>query len=258
MALEDPGLHTVELWSRAIRMLVIARAILLHGSSEIVTSSSSADQNNLSDLIVEHTPSTGAGPNVLMTKSGQQTDSSIVAPHLERPSALRHTSASPSYAAALLPTGSGTANRDQLPISIATATPKSYPMLLTKRPVYELPSTGSGIPDGQAEIVATRMATRKASSDIQKKHMEALAKLGSDRYKDHLLPGGLPRGLWSEILAYATGAWMLNEEQKSRVLEYAMKKETIHDEISQLGKAKSFQIWKVLSAMDCLAYHISM
>ena len=68
---------------------------------------------------------------------------------------------------------------------------------------------------------------------------------------------GLPMDVWRRLVAYVVDAdGVMSEEQQGAMVDWAMHKRTLAQEIESLGKPKSAQIWKVLDATDCLAYEM--
>jgi len=71
------------------------------------------------------------------------------------------------------------------------------------------------------------------------------------------LPFGLPIDVWRRIVAYAINAdGVMSKEQQRVMVDWAMHRRTLAQEIESLGKPKSAQIWKVLDATGCLAYEM--
>lgn len=75
-------------------------------------------------------------------------------------------------------------------------------------------------------------------------------------YRTDLL-SGLPMDVWRRIVAHVVNAdGVMSEEQQAAMVDWAMRKRTLAQEIESLGKPKSAQIWKVLDATGCLAYEM--
>ncbi len=85
----------------------------------------------------------------------------------------------------------------------------------------------------------------------------ALKKFGVPYRTDLLF--GLTVDVWRRIVAYAVNAdGVMSEEQQGGMVDWAMHRGTLAQEIESLGKPKSAQIWKVLDATGCLAHKMKI
>lgn len=68
---------------------------------------------------------------------------------------------------------------------------------------------------------------------------------------------GLPEPIWQRIIAEATDPNnILDADQRSAIMTWARSRQTLTLEQEIMGKPVKTQIWRVLCATGCLAYHI--
>ncbi|KAL8710414.1 MAG: hypothetical protein Q9220_005015 [cf. Caloplaca sp. 1 TL-2023] len=69
------------------------------------------------------------------------------------------------------------------------------------------------------------------------------------------LPRGLPEVAWTRIMGlYLRAGRFMSERQQTSVFRWAVDRRTLARELENLGKPESAQVWKVLEGTGCLAY----
>ncbi|GAD92962.1 hypothetical protein NFIA_059010 [Paecilomyces variotii No. 5] len=216
--LQAEGVHSADIWSVTLKMMVICRALLLD------------DKDRRADAPTEEAPQPEKQPEEQEQKVSLETRE-LAAPF----------AAAPLTAADIVRGRYSSQSHDFALEFPALPTPKPAPILETPRkpkndrhltPPSQSQATHAGTPHVRNSPVAS-----SASGKV------------SWRF-------GLPIEVWRMIIADAVGAdGILDREQQLRIIRYASDWNALAYELTITGAADHQQIWKFLDTVNCFTYN---
>lgn len=239
--LGSEGMLKCEIWHGALKMLTVARAILLDDDNRPLSAEEELEQ----------------------TSSKRSTACQVQAP----PSPL------PQYAAAARST-----NEWDTPPGVMISTfrfdpesstfdlmfpamhaPPEHPVLEARPPpvAVAMPGYPSSITQNP-QVSASQPLPSQASSKEKASATEAQSSPIHSRGRgapQNQYRFGLPLHLWSEIISQAVGvSRILHPDQQARILSYAASWSSLAAEVSINGAPEHQQLWKILDSIDCFTY----
>ena len=226
-ALRDGRLTSNDLWWASLRMLKYARIILLQAAPIRTDWAGHASNTPIKRIAV---PEPRLGANLQRVSStptasfSQEAFPRLPSSSSSSPSVTKRPLAS-SNPNALIASRNTTPRRDSISTSKGLITFHNGPLNRVRAEEVPLPPSPVA---GQSD---------------------------NDERNTIAFPCGFPEEVWIRILAYTAGSDdVLSSRQQRAVVEWAMDKSTLNEEMGALGKSEPQQIWKVLHGMRCLAY----
>ncbi|PYH84237.1 hypothetical protein BO82DRAFT_372658 [Aspergillus uvarum CBS 121591] len=215
------GVHSSTIWSTALRMMLVARALLLEDRDRPIE----CEDNDILERMPVPRPT--EGPVVSFPMDPDSDDSSSGEPtyyHVENaaPSGPFHPSA--------------VSFDSQFP-NLPSAAPGPSPALrIPSGDLSDSNQTRRGPPPSQPAATATRRRT--------------IRDLGKQEWRHDL-----PFSVWRRIIAEAVGAdGILDLEQQTRIMHYASDWDVVAYGVQIKGTELHQQLWKFLESVDCFTY----
>lgn len=213
--LKADGVHSVELWSVAFKMMVVSRALLLKNESRPGKESTEISEEGKA---LKEIPAAEGSKGPILSK------------------------VPPGYFEKSNPPQLFTPGWDDFEIN--------FPAIQKSAPVPSAPAKPTV--DPCTPETTSRHGKKKSYSNIHSRSAPAGPSTTSTR---ELSRFGLPMEIWRVIIADAVGAnGILSKEQQMTVMRYASDWNALEQEISVQGAAENQQIWKILETVGCLAY----
>ncbi|KAL1956281.1 hypothetical protein VTO42DRAFT_7454 [Malbranchea cinnamomea] len=226
--IKTEGMHSVDLWSVAFKMMVISRAILLENKDEPKPVENSSNESPICSLVEE--------------KDSKPTAASAFTDFVEE-------FPIPSIRSRIPHPASRFWTEEDFP-SLSSSLHRTE----SKNPQTSVPKQQKGRSNREPSQPVTA-ATPDGTTGARAMSGNALAKITASAAHLEAKRFGLPMELWRKIIAEAiAGSEILSEEQQMEVLKYASEWVSIKQELRIKGGTEFEQQWKILASMDCLSY----
>lgn len=247
-ALKIEGVHSSKLWSTALRMMVVTRALLLEDKDRAVNVppeeiEPEQEQSSEQDMIPEQLAQEESlnSEDVSMSEDCSEWDIPEATPRGPFfPGSQTFEENFPALQAspADFPINPATFQEDHLPRS------------------QEVPTQGASVNEAPTNRIKDKTITsaprnnssRPGKAQRPRPPVLTVAKKRSWRYR-------LPFEFWRKIIADGVGAnGILDREQQTLIMRYASDWEAVAYELTTRGALENQQIWKFLETVKCFTY----
>lgn len=234
-SLREDGVHSVEIWSVALRMMLMSRALLLEDiDRQASKTQGTSDDHGVNDQSMIATPSTRAAtPEGIVEYEDRENLSEITSTKISD-----NFGSSQQLIAGFNPNFSRSDVSNLLPNHEYTTPVLKRDVALSTPQMTR--TTGSGT------------SGRTHQSGCSMNHLGTQQQKSNWRFC-------LPVSIWRRIIADAVGAdGILTHEQQLRVIHYAVDWNSIEHHLAIKGYPDHQQIWKILDSVSCLTYSPSI
>lgn len=234
-ALKVAGVHSIQIWSTALRMMIVSRSLLLEDKDRAIDTPSEVSQPE-EEAIIEDAPAELATG---LVEHGPANDSHV---HEQKPEHYRFMEN----------------------IMMSSFYPSADAFEAEWPAIHELKDRANGVSNPTEDKIAQKVPEARTRDETPATGLQAPTAHHGKEARNSSGPSagpkktwlfGLPLELWRRVIADAVGAdGILSRGQQIRIMRYAADWDVLAYKLTIQGVEDYQQVWKFLETVSCFTY----